>query len=151
MENGLSWQGKERSGKCSALRCLLPQQPGKLRWFYSKDVVSLLMNLPVPALPRGFNALGFQLLHEPVFAKISKRGLVRGSQPSLRTERVGFLCLCLLLKINSFQKGSGNIYSKRTISLKDGVYSPAREAEGPNSPLVQGGTMPNIHLQPQRS
>lgn len=123
MENGLPWQGKERSDKCSALRCLLPQQPGKLRWFYSKDVVSFLMNLPVPALPRGFNALGFQLLHEPVFAKISKRGLARGSQPSLRTERVGLLCLCLLLKINTVFRKDLATFTARELFHKKMVYT----------------------------
>lgn len=48
---------------------------------------------------QGFHALGFPLLHEPVFAKILKPGLPKGL--CLRTERVGLLCACLLLKINT--------------------------------------------------
>ena len=55
------------------------------------------MDLP---LALGFHGLGF----EPLFAEISKPGLARGSQPSFRTERVGLLCACLLLKMNMLLK-----------------------------------------------
>ena len=81
------------------------------------------MNLPVSALALGFHGLGLQLLHEPLFAKISKPGLVRGSQPSLRTERVELLCACFLLKINRVLRKDLATFTARELFHKKIVYT----------------------------
>lgn len=111
----------------------------------------LLVSLPALQLPlaSAFHGLCFQLLHEPAFAKISRPGLARGSQPSSRTGRVRMLCACLLLKINAVCERIWQHWQQESsfierLCIQCTKYSQRRG--GTWFPLVQGGTMP-LHFQ----
>lgn len=115
----------------------------------------LLLYLPALQFPLAFafHGLCFQLLHEPVFAKTSKPGLARGSQPSLRPGRVGMLCAWLLLRINAvceriWQHWQQENYLIKTLCVQCSRYS--QRGVRTWFPPVQGGTMP-LHFQTHRT